>query len=264
MANIFKKALQFLGLKKKKEKALDIASPYETPSYKRYKQRLEDMLAKRDVYTPGVMTGLTSPYAKSVRTGIKHYAIPRIKSMASAAGVGRSTIPVNIGAQKYLEGELSIGEKLAQLQLENEREKARREELAIEGLRQEAVGKAGVESARMAAHKAAKEKTEARQLAGLKRFGTIAGGAIGSRFGPAGAAVGASIGGSIFGGGGTQSQSVSELMAWRDIFGKKPAGVAKIAGANRMGGGRGGRPPWYTGFTGRGKSPFQLAYNLMK
>ena len=155
MASFFKKIGQFFGITKKKKKAVDVPSPYETPQYGRYKQKLEEMLAKKDVYSPEFMAKATSPYAKTMRAGLKAYTIPAISAQASARGVGRSTIPVSMIRQAGQETEMSIAEKMAQLALANEQEKARRELVATEALRGEAIGRADVEARRIAAHEEA-------------------------------------------------------------------------------------------------------------
>ena len=227
MANIFSKTLKWLGLKKDKKKAVDVPSPYETPQYQRYRERLEGMLAKRDVYSPEFMSEATSPYATRLKHEIKKYVEPEIASEASARGVGRSTIPVSMIGEAKLRGGMSIAEKMAQLALENEREKIRREEMALSELKGEALGRADVEARRIAAHEVAKEGTRATQLAGLKRFGTVAGAAIGSLFGPAGTAVGAQIGGSIFSD--DIKSTTTDLLTSLIDYAKGKAGVAKIA-----------------------------------
>jgi hypothetical protein len=96
-----------------------------TAEYPLYKQTLEDRIAGRNLgYDPSVLSGATAPYAKQQREGFQNYTMPQISAGASARGLGRSTIPVSQTRLGSQEVESDIANRVAQLTLSNEQEKA--------------------------------------------------------------------------------------------------------------------------------------------
>ena len=73
----------------------------------------------------------TAPYAKSQREGFQNYTMPTISGRASAGGLGRSTIPVSQARLGSQEVESDIANRVAQLTLANERQKAAEKGTAI-------------------------------------------------------------------------------------------------------------------------------------
>ena len=135
--------------KKKKTKALDIKSPYETPEYAQYKQSLNDMLAKRDVYSPEFMSSQVSPGASTLRANLKDVTAPLISTKASQVGLGRSSIVPNILGQESGRDERTIAQMMATIAQRNEDEKNSRYLNALDALKGEATGKTDVENARI-------------------------------------------------------------------------------------------------------------------
>jgi hypothetical protein len=119
----------------KKQQAPNIQAPPTlsgTAEYPLYKQTLEDRIAGRNLgYDPAVLDASTAPYAKKARADFTNYTVPQIAGAASARGLGRSTIPVSqigLGSQDV---ENSIANRVAQLTLANEEEKAAEKNSAI-------------------------------------------------------------------------------------------------------------------------------------
>lgn len=172
------------GLGSKKVDPVEIKSPYETGSYQQYKKKLQDMLAKRDVYSPEFMSSVTNPYATTARTNLKDVTTPMISAQASARGLGRSTIPVNRISKASQGVEQSIAEKMAQLSLANEQEKLNRESFAIGELKNEALGRTDVENQRISENARAQGEWEKNQSAGVGRLATLGVRAAGAALAP--------------------------------------------------------------------------------
>jgi hypothetical protein len=96
-----------------------------TAEYPLYKSTLEDRIAGRNLgYDPSVLNSATAPYATQQRQNFQNYTVPQISGQASARGLGRSTIPVSQARLGSQEVESDIANRVAQLTLANEQEKA--------------------------------------------------------------------------------------------------------------------------------------------
>lgn len=113
---------------KKKATAPDlkqIPTLSSTAEYPLYKSTLEDRIAGRGLgYDQSVLDSNTAPYAKQRMSSLKETELPAISADASARGLGRSTIPVNRSALATQAASRDIEERVAQLTLQNEQEKA--------------------------------------------------------------------------------------------------------------------------------------------
>jgi hypothetical protein len=132
---------------KKKGTAQPIQKLSDTPEGQLYQKTLQERMSGIGLidtsgYDPSVLNSNTAPYAKSAWANYKNYTMPQISSQASSRGLGRSTIPVNIAAQKSQETGQSIDERVAQLTLQNEQEKAN-ERLIAEQEKQNAITQYG-------------------------------------------------------------------------------------------------------------------------
>jgi hypothetical protein len=104
----------------------------DVSEYPLYRQTLEDRMAGRGLgYDPSVLSSATAPYAKSQREGFQNYTMPTISGQASARGLGRSTIPVSQSRLGSQEVESDIANRVAQLTLANEQQKAAEKGTAI-------------------------------------------------------------------------------------------------------------------------------------
>ena len=105
-----------------------------TAEYPLYKSTLEERMAGRGLgYDPSVLSSATAPYATQQRQGFQDYTMPTISGQASARGLGRSTIPVSQARLGSQEVESDIANRVAQLTLANEQQKAGEKSAAISG-----------------------------------------------------------------------------------------------------------------------------------
>jgi hypothetical protein len=89
-----------------------------------YLTQVKNRMAGRDVgYDQSVLNAATAPYAQAERQGYYGYTVPTTEARASAAGLGRSTIPLNQIRTGGQEVESSIGKKVADITLANEQQK---------------------------------------------------------------------------------------------------------------------------------------------
>lgn len=128
LSNIFNPKKQEAPALKQTPKLSEIAE------YPLYKKTLEDRMAGIGIgYDPSVLSSATAPYAQARREQLSRYELPSINASASARGLGRSTIPVNIGAQKSQEASRDIEQRIAELTVQNEAQKASEKQNAISG-----------------------------------------------------------------------------------------------------------------------------------
>jgi len=86
----------------------------ETPMGATSWSELQNRIAGRNVgFGPEFVSATTSPYATARREQYQNYELPGIKSGASAAGLGRSTVATNIGALKSQEASRDIEQRVA-------------------------------------------------------------------------------------------------------------------------------------------------------
>jgi len=128
MANFFSSIGKMFGFTKDKQPAeAQTVNPYlqEKPaSLKTYEKTIADRLAGLGVgFDKDYLSSASTPYATSTRYGLKTQTLPQISQKASGVGLSRSTIPVSIGARASQEAEMSIAEKMAQIEAANQEQK---------------------------------------------------------------------------------------------------------------------------------------------
>jgi hypothetical protein len=107
----------------KKKEAPAILSPVDTEMGKKYRQTLEERMAGLGVGFPKDYLSYNAPYAQSRKENVTNYELPAISAQASARGLGRSTIPVNMGALKTQEASRDIEQRIAEMSMQNEQQK---------------------------------------------------------------------------------------------------------------------------------------------
>ena len=107
-------------------------SPLETKQGQFLEKTLRDRIAGKGLgFSEDFLSATASPFAKSQRAGLQRETIPQIKALSSAAGVGRSTIPVGQAARESTITEESIAGRIANLGLASETLKAQQQSTAI-------------------------------------------------------------------------------------------------------------------------------------
>lgn len=82
---------------------------------------IEERISGIDVgFRPEVISAATAPFATARRAAVREIEAPAIRAVASAAGLGRSTIPVGQIAQAGTTAERDISQRIADLSLQNE------------------------------------------------------------------------------------------------------------------------------------------------
>ena len=166
---------KFFGIKKDKKDKGGIVSPTGTGQYKAYEKHIWDKYHGR---IPELQTGALEKALALRSRKMAESSSREAASAASARGLGRSSLISKQIGDIHSQYGMDLAERLAQLDIEKQREKMRqREEGAV------ALKGAGELSANIANQVAAQnqmlaEKARTEQLAGLQRLATTVGGAI--------------------------------------------------------------------------------------
>lgn len=193
-------------------------------------------------YRPEILSNITAPYAVSRRASVSEYEIPKIRQGLSARGLNRSTMGVAQEELAQQQAERDIEERVAQVNLENE--KVRRTEIdqALTDLQTFTINEANQRTTRanfdygedMRARGAAQQEKAAAN-AGMGRLATLATTAIGAAIGGSGGAmIGSQLGGQIFGSSGYSQMNSQDMGAMLQALGGQPATTANIAGRGNV------------------------------